>query len=244
ANNSYSLYVLNNNFFASVHGTGGLYKSTNGTSWTQLCEGKLNKTIYPYYMGGNYFFGEYFSEDLTTWQKNPIPLLGKLGTSSPNRIYIPESNAGYYISGKVTYLSQGLNFLNSSEKVISTENDIPNTLTNIKIAFSNGSISLNLPTTIPSDMDTYRRIPTLFAKTDVYLSLASASVESYTRFDTSTNQDVIVPAYSGKPSKVTTSSQSLRINDTEYANSSWFIKNKTALAISFTPNAVAKGVYT
>ena len=104
--------------------------------------------------------------------------------------------------------------------------------------------SLNLPTTIPTDMDTYRKIPTLFAKTDVYLSLASASVESYTRFDTSTKQDVIVPAYSGKPNKVTTSPQVFTINNTEYANSSWFIKNKTALAISFTPNAVAKGVYT
>lgn len=104
--------------------------------------------------------------------------------------------------------------------------------------------SLNLPTTIPSNMDTYRRIPTLFTQTAVYLSLASASVESYTRFDTTTKQDVIVPAYSGKPNKVTTSPQVFTINNTEYANSSWFIKNKTALAISFTPNAVAKGVYT
>lgn len=104
--------------------------------------------------------------------------------------------------------------------------------------------SLNLPTTIPSNMDTYRRIPTLFTQTAVYLSLASASVESYTRFDTTTKQDVIVPAYSGKPNKVTTSPQVFTINNTEYANSNWFIKNKTALAISFTPNAVAKGVYT
>lgn len=104
--------------------------------------------------------------------------------------------------------------------------------------------SLNLPSTIPTDMDTYRKIPTLFAKTDVYLSLASASVESYTRFDTTTNKDIVVPAYSGKPSKVDTSPTSFKIDNVEYANSYWFIKNKTALAISFTPNAVAKGVYT
>ncbi|WP_288646216.1 hypothetical protein [uncultured Pediococcus sp.] len=117
---------------------------------------------------------------------------------------------------------------------------ISGTLINTPIKVS----SLNLPSAIPSDMDTYRRIPTLFTQTAVYLSLASASVESYTRFDTSTNQDVVVPAYSGKPSKITTSSQSFAINGTEYANSSWFIKNKTALAITFTPNATAKGVYT
>lgn len=104
--------------------------------------------------------------------------------------------------------------------------------------------SLNLPSTIPTDMDTYRKIPTLFAKTDVYLSLASASVESYTRFDITTNKDIVVPAYSGKPSKIDTSPTSFKINNIEYANSYWFIKNKTALAISFTPNAVAKGVYT
>ena len=115
-------------------------------------------------------------------------------------------------------------------------------VTNAKVI--NTELNLNLPSTIPSDMDTYRRIPTLFTQTAIYLSLASASVESYTVRTPYSNGDKVIPAYSGKPSKVTTSPQSLRINDTEYANSSWFVKNKTALAITFTPNATAKGVYT
>lgn len=115
-------------------------------------------------------------------------------------------------------------------------------VTNAKVI--NTELNLNLPSTIPSDMDTYRRIPTLFTQTTIYLSLASASVESYTVRTPYSNGDKVIPTYSGKPSKVTTSTQSLRINDTEYANSSWFVKNKTALAITFTPNATAKGVYT
>ena len=240
-----TLYVIKNTLFASFEGTYGLYKSSNDLSWTKICDGKSSSKSELLYMQKNYFYGDFFSEDLTTWQKNPnFSLWGKNAASSDNRIYITEGNGGYYITGKITYLSQGLNFLNSSEKVISTENDIPDTITNIKVSLENGSTSLNLPSTIPSDMDTYRKIPTLFTQTAVYLSLASASVESYTRFDTSTNQDVVVPAYSGKPSKVTTSSQTLTINNTVYADSSWYIKNKTALAITFTPNATAKGVYT
>lgn len=142
-----------------------------------------------------------------------------------------------------TYSTDVLAFENATDNYLGTlDSFFPNTPTD-KQAIST-DLQLNLPSAIPSDMDTYRRIPTLFTQTAVYLSLASASVESYTRFDTSTNQDVVVPAYNGKPSKVTTSPQSLRINDTEYANSSWFVKNKTALAITFTPNATAKGVYT
>ncbi len=142
-----------------------------------------------------------------------------------------------------TYSTDVLAFENATDNYLGTlDSFLPNTPTD-KQAIST-DLQLNLPSTIPSDMDTYRRIPTLFTQTAVYLSLASASVESYTRFDTSTNQDVVVPAYGGKPSKVTTSSQSFAINGTEYANSSWFIKNKTALAITFTPNATAKGVYT
>lgn len=142
-----------------------------------------------------------------------------------------------------TYSTDVLAFENATDNYLGTlDSFFPNTPTD-KQAIST-DLQLNLPSAIPSGMDTYRRIPTLFTQTAVYLSLASASVESYTRFDTSTNQDVVVPAYSGKPSKVTTSPQSLRINDTEYANSSWFVKNKTALAITFTPNATAKGVYT
>lgn len=144
---------------------------------------------------------------------------------------------------KETYPTDVLAFESATDNYLGTIDSLLPEIPTDKQAVST-DLQLNLPTTIPSDMDTYRRIPTLFTQTAVYLSLASASVESYTRFDTTTNKDVIVPAYSGKPNKVTTSSQSLRINDTEYANSSWFIKNKTALAISFTPNAVAKGVYT
>lgn len=144
---------------------------------------------------------------------------------------------------KETYPTDVLAFESATDNYLGTIDSLLPEIPTDKQAVST-DLQLNLPTTIPSDMDTYRRIPTLFTQTAVYLSLASASVESYTRFDTTTNKDVVVPAFSGKPNKVTTSSQSLRINDTEYANSSWFIKNKTALAISFTPNAVAKGVYT
>ncbi len=201
---------------------------------------KNGNNFYNYiYDGTNY----YTPKGTENWIENAFLREGDntYPVSNGKNIYYIYDNQLIRVRNTQRSFQQKLNILGSDYNELGVfSNYISGALVNTPIKVS----SLNLPSTIPSDMDTYRRIPTLFTQTAVYLSLASASVESYTRFDTSTNQDVVVPAYSGKPSKVTTSPQSLRINDTEYANSSWFVKNKTALAITFTPNATAKGVYT
>lgn len=104
--------------------------------------------------------------------------------------------------------------------------------------------NLNLPTTFPEGCPVYRRIPTLFSATQTYFRVNSAKVEKYTRWDSSTGKDAEVPAYEGTPDTVTTSPTSFTINGTEYANSSWYIKDKTALDVSFTPVSKIAGVDT
>lgn len=110
--------------------------------------------------------------------------------------------------------------------------------------FECSTINLNLPTTFPEGCPTYRRIPTLFSVTQTYFDVSSAKVEKYTRWDSSTGKDVEVSAYEGTPDTVTTSPTSLTINSTEYANSNWYIKDKTVLDASFTPVEKQAGIDT
>lgn len=110
--------------------------------------------------------------------------------------------------------------------------------------FECSTINLNLPTTFPEGCPTYRRIPTLFSVTQTYFDVSSAKVEKYTRWDSSTGKDVEVAAYEGTPDTVTTSPTSLTINSTEYANSNWYIKDKTVLDASFTPVEKQAGIDT
>ena len=108
----------------------------------------------------------------------------------------------------------------------------------------NGSQILNLPTTFPTGIDFYCKIPTLFSITQTFLSLDTVNVEGYTRYNTSSSTDTDISAYSGTPSKVEVSPTSLKINGTEYANSSWYIKNKTSLTATIIPIAEKSGITT
>ncbi len=93
-------------------------------------------------------------------------------------------------------------------------------------------------------MNKYRRMDTLFSVTGAYLSVAKASITSYTRWDTSSNKDVVVSSYSGTPSSVYLSPSSFVIDGVEKLNSAWYLKDITSLSGSVTLNSKTKGLTT
>lgn len=103
---------------------------------------------------------------------------------------------------------------------------------------------INLPTTIPSGMDFYRKIPKLYDTPQMIMSVASINLEAYTRFDTTIKADVEMSAVTTVPSRVDLSETSLKVDNVEKLNSAWYIKNKTSLTMTVTPNAEVAGVKT
>ncbi len=139
---------------------------------------------------------------------------------------------------------KGLNFLNSNLQPVAYESQLTDAVTDATVSISDGTTSLlNLPTTIPSDMNTYRRIPTLFDASAIYRSIQSVAVPAYTIFDPSLNAERTISAVTSGI-KVSVSPDSFKVDDVEKANSTWYIKNATVIAITFTPYAVAAGVET
>lgn len=162
-----------------------------------------------------------------------------------NLYYVNSAKTALYQISITSYGYQnGLNFLNDSKFLVAYESQMGDYIQSQNCTLNNGSTSLlNLPSTIPSGMDFYRRIPTLYNSTAVYLSIASIKVEAYTRFDTSINAEVymseITSAY-----RVDTSPATLMVDNVEKLSSGWYIKNKTSLTATFTPNTKAAGVET
>ena len=138
----------------------------------------------------------------------------------------------------------GLNFLNSDGDVVCYESALDDYMQSQSLTLNNGSTALlNLPSVIPSDMNTYRRIPTLFDTTAIFRSLRSVTVAEYTIFDPSINAERVISAVSSAI-KVSISPDSFKVDDVEKANSTWYIKNATAIVVKFTPLALAAGVET
>ena len=146
------------------------------------------------------------------------------------------------ISPRVWY--KGLNFLNSDLEPLADESALDDYMQSQTLTLNDGTTSLlNLPTTIPSDMNTYRRIPTLFDETTIFRFLDSVTVAEYTIFDSSINAERVISAVSSAI-KVSISPNSFKVDDVEKANSTWYIKNATSIVCKFTPLAVAAGVET
>ena len=139
---------------------------------------------------------------------------------------------------------KGLNFTNSNYDLVAQESALDDYMQSQTLTLNDGTTSLlNLPTTIPSDMNTYRRIPTLFDETTIFRFLDSVTVAEYTIFDSSINAERVISAVSSAI-KVSISPNSFKVDDVEKANSTWYIKNATSIVCKFTPLAVAAGVET
>ncbi len=171
---------------------------------------------------------------------------GVLGDGTSNRLCFYTSDYKIYeIDSSLSWTYVGLNFLNSSDEVVAYESAMGDYIQSQACTLNNGSTALlNLPQTIPSDMDFYRQIPTLYDTTQMLLSINAVNIEAYTRFDTSTNTEVYVSAITEVPSRVDISPTSLRVDNVEKLNSAWYIKNKTSLTATVTPNAESAGVKT
>ena len=169
-------------------------------------------------------------------------------------IYIvthPQTSSGDQKSSKTVKIVRtyrgwqvGINFLNSDGDVVCYESALDDYMQSQSLTLNNGSTALlNLPSVIPSDMNTYRRIPTLFDTTAIFRSLQSVTVAEYTIFDPSINAERVISAVSSAI-KVSISPDSFKVDDVEKANSTWYIKNATAIVVKFTPLALAAGVET
>ena len=148
---------------------------------------------------------------------------------------------------------QGLNFINSDGDLVCYESAMGDYMQNQTLTLNNGTTSLlSLPGAIPSDMDVYRKLPKPYDASAIFLSINSCKIEEYTRFDTSTNTEVVVSAIDttkktnpdAVPLRIDISTTSLIVDGVEKANATWFIKNKTSLTAQFTPNSKASGVET
>ena len=107
-----------------------------------------------------------------------------------------------------------------------------------------GTELLNLPAAIPDGMDFYRRMPVLYGEDKMIYSISSIDIEAYTRFDVSTLQEVDMPAVTAVPETVYISPDLLKVDNVDKLNSAWYIKNKTSLVATITPNAITAGVKT
>lgn len=241
---SYQFTVVNGELFMVRYGFSLLRSTDGGHNFTLLCSGSASYYPTPLYMGGTWYFDNKVSTNLTDWKTSSIQI--RYGSCWGDRIYaFPETDNAFYVEGTVKLLDVGLNFLDSDDKVIVNESYLTDYITNVVVTLANGSTTLlNLPTDIPSDIDIYRKMPTLFGKTATYLSVSKATIEKYTRWDTSTNKDVTVSAYSGTPSSVYISPSSFKIDGVEKLNSSWFLKNITSLTGTVIPNSKVKGMET
>ena len=229
-----------------------LYRSTDGVNWT-LCTTSGTTTASwaaqnPVKWNGVYFYDRYLSYDGINWIYRTDSGAYQTGRARATSSYIYTSGSGGYpsvIKVTPTYLSNGLHFLDSSNASVKNESSITSKLSTDTITISNGSTSLlNLPTTIPSSMTTYTRIANVFDSTNSYYTVASASLNSYSRWNSSTNTTVTVPAYAGTPGSVDISPSVFRIDGTDYINNSWWVKSGTTISATFTPNATIKGLTT
>lgn len=241
---SYQFTVVNGELFMVRYGFSLLRSTDGGHNFTLLCSGSASYYPTPLYMGGTWYFDNKVSTNLTDWKTSSIQI--RYGSCWGDRIYaFPETDNAFYVEGTVKLLDTGLNFLDSNDKVIVNESYLTDYITNVVVTLVNGSTTLlNLPSDIPSGIDIYRKMPTLFGKTETYLSVSKATIEKYTRWDTSTNKDVTVSAYSGTPSSVYISPSSFKIDGVEKLNSSWFLKNITSLTGTVVPNSKVKGMET
>ena len=102
---------------------------------------------------------------------------------------------------------------------------------------------LSLPSSIPSGMDFYRRIPELSTEEKDYISINKANVPALTYWDTNLNADVALDAVTTAKIVQTSKTQWL-FDNIVVLSSSWYFKNLTSLDAYFTPNSKSIGTYT
>ena len=201
-----------------------------------------SRSYKPVYAYGRLIFGSKRYRDNMVWMSYTDTYARLLLKPSTSYWYAMGSGTLHRIVTTPEYMKEGLNFLNVGGTSSFTESFIGDELlTNTTIKISS---LLNLPTTIPSGMSSYRQFSNLFSQTSTLTVLANATNGSYVRWDTSTNKEVTVSSYSGTPSTVNISPTSFKIDGTEYANSSWWVKVGTTLSGSVTPKSAVKGLTT
>ena len=229
---------------------------SSSNSW-KFCVGalSLNRYVRPLYWRGMYIFGDYMSRDLKTWSYqsglderyivDKPSCVGDYIYSRGNTFTNASSNKMYRTKLTPSYYPQGINFLDSKGTLLLQGTALASSLTTNTLTMNNGSTSLlNLPTTIPSSLNTYRKMESVFAENKTLYSVANAKCSSYTRWDSSSNKDVTVSSYNGTPNAVSISPTSFVIDGKEYLNSGWWIKNNTTIVGEVTPNAAVKGLTT
>lgn len=230
-------------------GTRCLYVTSDGINWT-FCTSTTtsNERVKPFVWKGRYFFCDKQSVDGKYWFDWSNSIRPEARATATNSYVYSGANLTkpYRFAMTPEYMQSGINFVDADTcKVLVHESAVSKGLTTSKFVLSSGSSDFFfLPNIIPSSMTAYTKISNVFNITASYYSLSNVILNSYTRWNTSTNSELKMPSYEGVPASVDISPSVLRINGTDYINNTWWVKTGTTIASTVTPNSAIKGLTT